>query len=782
MRLTPLPVLSVVALTLAGVSATHSAPVKKVAAAQPAGKAAPASQATARGATGWLTWRGPLQTGASLEKGLPDKWTPGGPNEVWSIPFNGAGTPIIANGRVYVLGFEGAGPELQEVLLCADAETGKKIWEKRFSDFLGDVTYNRYAIGSPTVDAETGNVYVVTAAGTFAAFTADGKPLWQHDMMEKFGRLTFTNGRNGSPWIDEDLVYTRYITSNWGADGPASDRFYAFDKKTGGLVWSSTPSTQPKDNSFARPWMGWRKGKRVMYSGSGDGSVVCLDARTGQPIWRFPLSAGGMNASVVMYKDRLIAIHADENLDQATSGRQVAIDANAEPQPPVAGAAGAPLLANSAEVWRNDLEAVSSSPVLVGNRIYQTDKTGHLACVDADTGKVLWRHKMAPDQLHASPTYGDGKLYVPFQNGSFFIVKPTDQGPQELSKAQIGSRALGAPSIWNGKVYLLSNEKLYCFGRKGGNSTVAAPAEQKPKAGPPVALQVIPAEVLLHPGEKVKFTVRGIDANGYPTGTYDAAKVKWARYIPPTARVRSEINAEFTPQGEMVAAATPAPSAGAFEASIDGLKGYGRGRVLPAIPFKEDFNGFNIDQDHATEGVKFAYPPLPWIGARFKFEVRDLGGEKVLAKTLDNIFFQRAFVYIGTPEMKNYTLEADVMSDGNRRSHSTVGLINQRYLVLLNGNAQELEVQSNQERLKVAVPFKWAVKQWYRLKTRVDIAPDGSGVVRAKCWKKGDPEPAAWTIEAPHKQAHRNGSPGLFGFAPQSLFRVYIDNISATPN
>jgi hypothetical protein len=527
--------------------------------------------------------------------------------------------------------------------------------------------------------------------------------------------------------------------------------------------------------------MGWRNGHRVMYSCTGDGSVVCLDARTGQPIWRFPLSAGGMNASVVLYKDRAIAIHADENLDSATSGRQIAINVNAEPKPAQPGAAGAPLLDPSAEIWRNDLEAISSSPVLVGNRIYQTDKTGHLDCVDADSGKVLWRHKMAPDQLHASPVYGDGKLYIPFQNGSFFIVKPTDQGAQELSKAQIGTRALGAPSIWNGRVYVMSNEKLYCFGKKSG-SPVAVPAEPNPKVGPPVALQIIPDEVLLHPGYTARFTVRGIDANGYPTGTYDPAKVKWEKYIPPTARVKSEMNIEFTPQGEMVAAAAPVASAGAFKASINGLEGVGRGRILPGIPFKEDFSSYQLNVDHATEGVKFAYPPLPWIGARFKFEVRDLDGEKVLAKTLDNIFFQRAFVYIGSPEMKNYTLEADVRSDGNRRTQSTVGLINQRYLVLLNGNAQELEVQSNQERIKVAVPFKWATKEWYHLKTRVDVAADGSGMVRAKCWKKGETEPAAWTIEVPHKHAHTNGSPGLFGFAPQSLFRVYIDNITATPN
>lgn len=736
------------------------------------------SQAQVRG---WLNWRGPLQNGVSLEKNLPDTWEPGGANDLWQIDLPGRGTPVIANGKVYAFGYQGEGSDLQEVLVCLDAETGQKRWQQRFNDFLSDIVYDRYSIGSPTIDAETGNVYVISAAGIFACFTAEGKPLWQHSMMEEFGRLTFPNGRNGSPIIEGDLVIVRYITSNWGGEGPAMDRFYAFDKRTGELVWSSSPGTQPKDNSFSRPVLAWRNGQRVFYTGTGCGHVVCVNARTGQPIWRYPMSAGGVNASVVLYKDTIIAIHADENLDSSDMGRMIAVRVDAESKPVES---GAPLLDRNAEVWRNNLESISSSPVIVGDRIYQVVKTGSLCCVDANTGKVLWQQKLATDQLHASPLYADGKLYIPMRNGTFYILRPHDTGVTELCRVQLEGECLGAPAVWNGKIYVHTTQKLYCFGKRGTQPVPQPPAEMPyPKPGKPVALQIIPAEVLLKPGEKVRFRIRGIDSNGFVTGTYDSTRVQWAKYIPPTARVRSEMNAVFNERGELVAATSNQSSAGAFEATIDGLKGYIRGRVLPAPPMHETFEQFSLSVDHPTEsGVKFAYPPLPWIGARFKFEVREVDGSKVLAKTLDNIFFQRATVFFGPPEAKNYTLEADVMSDGNRRTMSTVGLINQRYLIALLGNSQELEVSSNQERVKAAVPFKWVPHTWYRLKTRVDVAPNGSGIVRAKAWKRGDPEPERWTIEVPHKHAHANGSPGLFGFAPQSLFRVYIDNISVTPH
>jgi hypothetical protein len=159
-----------------------------------------------------------------------------------------------------------------------------------------------------------------------------------------------------------------------------------------------------------------------------------------------------------------------------------------------------------------------------------------------------------------------------------------------------------------------------------------------------------------------------------------------------------------------------------------------------------------------------------------------MDGNKVLAKTLNNIFFQRATSFIGSPDMSNYTMQADVMTDGNRRMKSEVGLINQRYLVALRGNANELDVSSNQERLKVSTPFTIAPKTWYTLKTRVDLNPDGSGVIRAKAWTKGEPEPEKWTIEVPHKIAHTHGCPGLYGFALQVKNAVYIDNLSVTPN
>jgi len=204
---------------------------------------------------------------------------------------------------------------------------------------------------------------------------------------------------------------------------------------------------------------------------------------------------------------------------------------------------------------------------------------------------------------------------------------------------------------------------------------------------------------------------------------------------------------------------------------------------VPSIPFAEDFEGIELSTPHAAEaGVVFARPPSEWLGITKKWEVRSLEGNKVLAKTLDVPLFQRSMGFVGHPAMRDYTMRVDVMSEGNRRSMSSAGVVHQRYLVQLKGNHQQLEVSSNVERLKVSVPFRWKPGVWYALETRVDVAADGSGVVHARVWPRDEPAPEAWTIEVPHARAHANGSPGLFGFAPQSRFRVYLDNLSVTAN
>jgi outer membrane protein assembly factor BamB len=733
-------------------------------------------------ASGWLNWRGPDQTGVSKASvKLPDKLEVGGPNHRWSYKVKGAGAPVIADGRVYAFGFYGETTDVEETLICLDVKTGAKLWEHRFRDYISDTTYNRYAIGAPVIDPETGNIYLESTCGQVMALNRDGKLLWEHSMMEEFGRLTFPNGRTGALVVEDDLVITDGITANWGADGPARNRFYAFDKRTGELVWYSTPGIEPIDSTFATPVYANLGNQRVIYQGTGCGFVVCVNARTGEPVWRFRLSGAGVNADVILQgPDRLIAVHGKENIDSTSHGRMVSLKIPTDyptGQKPL-------ILDAKAEVWRNDdVVAFSSSPIMVNNRVYSTIATGSFVCVDAATGKTIWSEKLAPDQLHASPAYADGKFYIPMLHGTVTILKDAGDKAQIVSVNQMGAPCLGAPAFYGDAVFVFTKEALHCFGPKAGPASVppSTPVAAAPKSTAPITqLQIVPAEFALAPGQEQKFTVWGLDASGRRVKPV-TSEVTWAKFIPPTALVKSEVDGEIS-GGVLKTTAAAKMSAGQFQAKWNNLSATTRGRVVAGIGHKETFESMPLGQK-SPAGEDVGFPPLPWLGARVKWHVLEKDGGKVAANRLDVILFQRTMNFIGKPELKNYTLEADVMTDGTRRVMSSVGLVNQRYLITLAANSRILEVSSNHERLKESVPFDAQPNLWYRLKTRIDADKTGpGGFVRAKLWERGKPEPEKWTIEVRQDKLHAHGAPGVFAFSPQSLKRVFIDNLSLSAN
>lgn len=736
--------------------------------------------------TGWLNWRGPNQNGTSDESNLPESWKPGADNQLWKYDLNGAGAPVIADGKLYIFGYGQFGDDpaqdVQETLLCLDAFTGEKIWEQRFSDYISDVVYNRYGVGSPVIDPETGNVYLQTSNGRCVAFTSDGEPIWEISLIETLARLTFPNGRTGSPAVFEKLVIFHCVTANWGRTGPAQDRFYAFDKITGELVWYSSPGVRPVDSSFCMPVFGKLGDQAVFYAGTGCGNIVCVNARTGAPVWRFQLSQGGINSQVILHgEDKLIALHGKENIDATSKGRLVCLKIPTEyPKEQV-------VLEPSAELWRNDEHiGFTSSPILVKDRVYTTNFTGELIAVDADNGKTLWHEKMAPDQIHASPAYGDGKIYSPWFEGSFVVTKPSDAKAEVLSHADIkaddgtGVKCLAAPTIWAGKVYLSTRDGLYCFGSKDGKFPAPkTPLIANKPAGPVTQLQVVPAEFAIAPGQKQDFKVYGLDKRGQRVKVITEG-LSWEKFVPPTAKVKAAVDATLDAKTGTVTAGKDAKiSAGALKVTLNGMAGTTRGRVEAGLGYAENFEGVDLKMEHKGEKVNF--PPLAWLGARIKWHVLEKDDSKVIANRLDNILFQRTMNFFGDPELKDYVLEADVMTDGNRRIKSTVGLVNQRYLFTIVGNQNILEISSNHERVKQSVKFPVKANTWYHLKTHVKANADGSGEVRAKAWAKGEDEPSDWSIKVPVERVHPKGAPGVFAFSPQAQKRVYLDNIKLSP-
>ena len=133
-------------------------------------------------------------------------------------------------------------------------------------------------------------------------------------------------------------------------------------------------------------------------------------------------------------------------------------------------------------------------------------------------------------------------------------------------------------------------KKLYCFGKMGGGDTPTAvipPAVAPSANSKAVALQIVPGDILLKPGQNLKLTVNKIDEDGNVVEAN--VKANFVKYIPPTAKVKTQMNASVA-DNAITAAGTNLASAGAFKAtSEDGLVGLLRGRILPKIPYQQDF-------------------------------------------------------------------------------------------------------------------------------------------------------------------------------------------------
>ena len=59
--------------------------------------------------------------GVSEQTGLPDDLDK---SLLWNYELQGGGVPVIAGGKAYQFGYYGVGDELQEALVCLDANSG----------------------------------------------------------------------------------------------------------------------------------------------------------------------------------------------------------------------------------------------------------------------------------------------------------------------------------------------------------------------------------------------------------------------------------------------------------------------------------------------------------------------------------------------------------------------------------------------------------------------------------------------------------------------------------
>lgn len=709
----------------------------------------------------WTSWRGPENTGVSREKGLVSSWKTEKENLIWKADVGGRSTPIVMNGRVFILHLGGQKEMMREEVVCLEAETGKILWKNSFDIFHTDVPADRVGWASLVGDPETGYIYAHGVQGMMVCYNQDGKIVWQSSLTEQYGQISGYGGRTESPMLDGDLMIMSSLTSGLGDHARGMHRYWAVNKRTGEFVWWSSIAQNPEDTTFSVPTVAIINGERMLISGNGDGWVYGMKVATGEKIWSFHLCKRGLNSSVLVSGNKVYASHSEENIDNTEMGRIVCIDAT-----------GTGDVTKTKELWRFDgFKCGYVSPVLAEGKLYDIDNSANLVCLDAETGKKQWEMPVGKVGW-GSAVWGDGKLYVPEVNGAFYIIDVSGKEPKTLSTIQFGhppehlDDIRGCPAIANGKLYLLTRDALYCVGDKNYKPqpiTIPPLADVGPADKKATTLQAIPADAQIGKKGDVKLSGRLFDGKG--------------RLIGPASNVTFELaglKGKLAPTGEFTPDPTINGQFGIIKATVktdDGVLTAGaRVRVNADLPITEDF-----------EKIPEGGGPSYWVGAsKLKFQTVVENGNHIFKKDSTDQRFQRALVYIGPPELTGYTVQADVKAAAKKRILPDMGIINNRYVLELRGNGDDLRIVSwvSMPRIEKVVPFTVEKDVWYTMKCRVDIQGD-KGIVKGKVWKKGEAEPKDWTIELEDPNPHKAGSPGLACFAQADL---YYDNIKIEKN
>jgi hypothetical protein len=273
-------------------------------------------------------------------------------------------------------------------------------------------------------------------------------------------------------------------------------------------------------------------------------------------------------------------------------------------------------------------------------------------------------------------------------------------------------------------------------------------------------VQVVPTELIIKPGETLNFRVRLFDSQG--SFIREEKSAQWS-----LDKLKGEVA-----EGKFVSASDGGRQAGLVKATVNGITGAARVRIVPALPWTEDFSSYAVNSE-----------PVAWTSTTLKYAVRELEGNKVLVKTTDgSSLLTRSRAYMGPSDLHDYTVEGDVRAGQKRRQQGDGGIIAQRYALVLYGNAGELHLEPWQPETQrtVKAPFAWKPDAWYRLKLTVENLPDGKVRARGKVWAVGEPEPDAWMVERVDTIGNRQGSPGVFANAISA--ELYFDNIKVYPN
>lgn len=375
----------------------------------------------------WPQWRGPNHNDISQEaSGWPNGWPP---KKLWSTNVGwGSTSPIMAQGRLYVMGWNGnhsgQNPIGTDTVYCFEVKTGNLLWKQSYQCRYqgrfrtGDIAQYGGTSSTPSFDAETGNLYTLSIDGDLNCWDTkqQGRPVWSINFYDKYkvtqrpqttSQGTRDYGYTSSPLIQENLLIMEV--------GDDEGTLMAFNKRDGRRVWTSS-CREPAGHN----------GGPVPLSVQG---VPCIASLALRKLAVIRIDKGHEGQTVAEYA--WITDFANSIATPAvTNNRIILTSGYNQHQTGLIDIT----LDGAKQLWSSREFSGVSSPVVNKDRIYIADV--YLRCLDLESGQLNWR---GGSFGHGSciVTAGDERIIV-FGSRKLALVEAVPMGDkyQELYRVE----------------------------------------------------------------------------------------------------------------------------------------------------------------------------------------------------------------------------------------------------------------------------------------------------------------------------------------------------------
>ncbi len=350
--------------------------------------------------------------------------------------------------------------------MALDAKTGDVLWDTETKSpmvFSGAYYEDKFFRGG-------------THDNTLYCFNAtSGEIIWTYDPQTADGYFSV------GPAVAYGIVY------ELNKDG----FLYALDVDTGELMWKyEGPGLMfPGNPSVADGKIYATTGQTASYvSEKSESEFACLDAYTGQLLWKLPIEAFAPRESVAIAYGNLYIIPGDvttsvdvESGEEYSTFNQVwAIGTSSWPmfrRDSAHNAAGQSAPGNLTLRWKFTTDgAVISSPSVAEKRVYVGSNDKNIYCLDSRTGSLIWNFTTGA-RIKSSPAIADGRVYLGPDDGYVYCLD-ADNGSliwSAYAGGYVEVNFAAAPALRSsatvveGKVYVGSlDTNVYCLDAEDG--------------------------------------------------------------------------------------------------------------------------------------------------------------------------------------------------------------------------------------------------------------------------------------------------------------------------